>query len=340
MKEHKIIRQTIKAPGGIHTMSWLNDGIIDWAQGGMFYGLDGSTAQKGQYHFSFNFDRSITSHDGQYAFIYQNRGTKGLLLKNGEKLREINRSYYHAATYEYPAAFYTSPGGITYLIHCPIEYCRLDLEEVESGKIVTDIPDRNPVDIFHSRLEVSPDSKFLMVRGWVWHPLDVLFVYDLDACLQNPMLLDKPMINLGNSVDESSIGAFINNDQILTESPYSEDDEDEADKTKYQLSVWDFKKQTIIHRLNVSGTFGNIVAIHDNLAWDFFQHPKIIELQTGEIVDQLEELSTGTQTSSIIHHLDQVPNIIYNRKLNKVAVKTASNSNHPDFYDQLEILSL
>jgi hypothetical protein len=57
MKEHKITRQTIKAPGGIHTMSWLNDGIIDWAQGGMFYRLDGSTSQKGNYHYAFSLVR-------------------------------------------------------------------------------------------------------------------------------------------------------------------------------------------------------------------------------------------------------------------------------------------
>lgn len=335
-----MIRQTIKTQGGIHTMSWLNDGIIDWAQGGAFYGLDGSTSQIGKYHYGFNFDRSITSQDGQYAFIYQNLGTKGLLLKNGKLLREINRSYYHAEVYEYPAAFYTSPQGITYLIHCPLEYCRLDFEEAESGKIVTDLSERDPVDIFHSRLEISPDSKFLMVRGWLWHPLDVVHVYDIDGCLQNPMLLDKQMISYGNSVDESSIGAFINNDQILIQSPYIEDEDENAGKTKYQLSVWDFKKQTIIHGLNVSGTFGNIVGIKDNLAWDLVQHPKIIDLQTGEIIDKLEELFTGTQTSSIIHHLDQVPNIIYNRKLNKVAFKTASDPNHPNYFDQLEILSI
>jgi hypothetical protein len=148
------------------------------------------------------------------------------------------------------------------------------------------------------------------------------------------------MIYLANSSGESGIGAFVTNDQILIESLNNEEEDEEADKTNYQLAVWDFKKQSIINRLKVSGTFGNIVAIQDNLAWDLFQYPKLIDLQTGEIIDKLEALATGTQTSSIIHHLNQVPNIIYNRKLNKVAVKTASNSNHPDFYDQLEILSI
>lgn len=340
MKTHKIIRQTIKGNGAIHTISWLNDGIMDWAQGGMFYGLNGETSQIGQYYFAFKFDRSITSQDGQYAFIYQNRGTKGLLLKNGETLREINRPYYHAETYEYPAAFYTSPTGITYLIHCPMEYCRLDFEEVESGKIVTNIPERDEVDVFHSRLEISPDNKFLMVRGWVWHPLDVVQVYDIEACLQDPQLLDKYENYSANGPDESSIGAFINDDQILIESPYIEADEEQEDLLKFQLSVWDYKKQSIVKGINVAGAFGNIVGIKDNLAWDLYQYPKIIDLQTGEIIDKLEELATGTQGSSIIHHLDQVPNIIYNRKLNKVAIKTASNPSHPDFYDQLEILSL
>ena len=88
--------------------------------------------------FAFSFDGSITSQDGQYAFIYKRLGTKGILLKNGEIIREINRTYYHAETYEFPSAFITFDNK-TYLAHCPISYCQLDFENVETGEIVSNI---------------------------------------------------------------------------------------------------------------------------------------------------------------------------------------------------------
>src|SRR5258706_1675158 len=76
------------------TISWFGDDVVDWSKAGMLCSLSGETRQLQKYHFGFRFDRAISSQDGVYAFIYEGLGTKGLLLKNGELLREINRSYY------------------------------------------------------------------------------------------------------------------------------------------------------------------------------------------------------------------------------------------------------
>jgi len=117
-------RRTIKT-NFLQTIDWLNGNIVDWVSAGQQYSLDGQQKQLSKYHYAFSFDGSITSQDGQYAFIYKRLGTKGILLKNGEILREINRSYYQAEVYEYPAAFITFENK-TYLAHCPIDYCQLD----------------------------------------------------------------------------------------------------------------------------------------------------------------------------------------------------------------------
>src|SRR5687768_2687562 len=96
-------RQTITA-NYLNTISWLGDTIVDWASGGKQYFLNGENLESNTY-FPFAFDAAITSANRTYAFIYQKLGTKGLLLKNGELLREINRSYYSANTHEFPCAF-------------------------------------------------------------------------------------------------------------------------------------------------------------------------------------------------------------------------------------------
>jgi hypothetical protein len=44
------------------------------------------------------------SPSGRYQVLYAERGTKGLVLEHGAILREIDRSFYHADAYDYPAA--------------------------------------------------------------------------------------------------------------------------------------------------------------------------------------------------------------------------------------------
>ncbi|QEC61028.1 hypothetical protein [Mucilaginibacter ginsenosidivorans] len=73
-------RYTIKT-NYLKTIDWLNGKIVDWVSAGQQYSLDGEKKQLAQYHYAFNFDGSITSPDGQYAFVFKRLGTKGLLLK-------------------------------------------------------------------------------------------------------------------------------------------------------------------------------------------------------------------------------------------------------------------
>jgi hypothetical protein len=112
-------RQTLTIHS-LRTIDWFDNKVVDWATAGKQIGLDGQTRDILIYHFGFG-DASIASEDGKYVFIYQKFGTKGLLIKNGQLVREINRSYYCADVYEYPAAF-VKINNKTYLVHCPSGY--------------------------------------------------------------------------------------------------------------------------------------------------------------------------------------------------------------------------
>jgi hypothetical protein len=319
-----IKQQTINT-NYLKTIDWLNGNIIDWVSAGTIYSLDGEISQYASYHYALSFDGSITSENGQYVFIYKRLGTKGLLLKNGNVIREINRPYYHAETYEFPAAF-VSINNRTYLIHCPKEYCQLDFEDVETGEIITDVEGRKPSDIFHSRLSVSPDGKYLMVCGWIWHPLDIVEVYDIVDCLKNPLLLDGGALSpdFGTEINSAS---FIDNDRILIASS----DEDPFDEEtppmlpSKHIAVWNFKKNEINTPVKIDAPFGNLFAINEKLAWDMYKFPKIINIWTGEIEAKIEEVNSGSQTSSIMgSNVENYPQICFERKLGKIAVKIDS----------------
>src|SRR5262249_3427266 len=117
-------------------------------------------------------------------------GTKGLVVRGSEQVREVNRSYYHASAYEYPIAVFTLPEGTPALVHCPDQYNKLEIEELQTGRRLTTRAGE-PVDFFHSRLQVSPGGKYLLSAGWVWHPLDMIQIFRLSEVLDCPGALDQ-----------------------------------------------------------------------------------------------------------------------------------------------------
>lgn len=313
-----MLRQSIKT-NYLKTISWVGTSIVDWASAGKRYTFDGKTELLCEYNYGFG-DSAITSADGQYAFIYQKLGTKGLLLKNGNILREINRSYYCANVYEYPAAFVTLEDK-TYLIHCPLKYCRLDFEDVETGEIITDAPNRDPFDFFHSRLEISPNGKYLMSKGWFWHPYDAIRVFNIMECIQQPELLDQSEIypNVGTEIATAS---FIDDNTVLMGSSNEEATNDDLleNLPPNHIATWDIQSDQISSPVKMEFEFGNLYAINDQYAWDIYKFPKIVNIQTGEIRDQDESIASGLQNSSIIHHIEELPKVAFNHQTKQLAI--------------------
>lgn len=146
----------------LNTILWNSSAIVDWTRGGSRFDLKVGFTRGVAPYISYRFDAAVDSIDHQFVAVYERLGTKALLLKDGVPLRELNRSYYQAGTTEYPITFYTNSLGVTYVIHCPHEYNRLEIENVETGEIISDAANWNPDDYFHSRLEVSPSGKDLL----------------------------------------------------------------------------------------------------------------------------------------------------------------------------------
>lgn len=305
----------------LQTINWFQDKIVDWANAGTLYETNGQKSQLNKYTFGFNFDCAINSTDGKYVFIYQKLGTKGLLIKDGEILREINRSYYQADVYEYPATFLNHDNK-TFLVHCPTSYRQLDFEEVETGKIVTNVKQREPADIFHSRLEMSPNGKYLLSKGWVWHPIDVVQVFKIEDCLSNPILLDKLDYSFPSVGSELSTASFMDESKILVGSSDEViDDENLANVPAKSIAIWDLHDNKFFNQWTPSFEFGNLFSIDKTFAWDIYKFPKIINLITGQIVDKAEDVYSGEQKSSILFDIKKQPQISFDQERKRLAIK-------------------
>ena len=223
------ISRVIIPAGNVQSLCWQGDALVDWAGGAERYRLDGTSLGR-SVSYSYRFDRAVTSPNGQYAVIYEVLGTKGLVLKDGRILREINRSFYHANVYEYPVVLFDLPDGRTVLAHCPDEYNTLEIEDAETGERLTERTDKS-ADFFHSRLSVSPGGQYLMSAGWIWHPFDYASLFDIAEALTRPESLDvSPDWRMVASGTEITNAAFAGFDTVLVTSAdayYDADDEDE-----------------------------------------------------------------------------------------------------------------
>lgn len=326
-----MIQRTTLADVNCQTLLWRGDSLIDLTNPSqaLYSVKEDYTTLYGKWAYRFSFDSCISSQNGVYCLLYQKLGTKAVLLKEDSLIKEFNRSYYHANTYEYPATFATLSDGITYLIHCPNEYNRLEIENLETGEIVTNIEERKPSDFFHSRLEVSPNNKYLVSKGWLWQPYDYICHFDIEAALKNPTLLDAFSFQTPNTNTDIPIASYISDNKILLGANHRCENYDEEDTqllSAGQIGVWNIKENTISDIITIDTEIGNMVAINETRAWDFYKYPKIIDISTGKTIASTPEVNSGEQTSSIISHLKDLPLIAINKDRKRVAILSSDKT--------------
>ncbi|MFB9995154.1 hypothetical protein ACFFLM_24710 [Deinococcus oregonensis] len=282
-----------------HSLVWQGDRLVDWASGGTRYHLDGT------FHSSItppwaSFDAALSTLDGTYVVIYERLGTQGLLLRDGQILRELHRGDNHADAYEYPVALTRLADGRAIVAHCPDEYNILEFEDAMTGERLTSrVGPRS--DFFHSRLRFSPGGRRLLSAGWVWHPWDSLAVYDVQDVLLHPTSLDQlPSIKSVLAYPEETRSAdFLTDDTLVSAM------DPESDGTaRTLLSTFDLKRNAVTQALHIPAALGTIWALgSDVLA--LYGWPRLYDRQTGALLAQWPELKSGQQDSSIIHHLER-----------------------------------
>lgn len=302
------------------SLNWRGNELIDWVAGGNIYTLDGEFKRSNR-RFAYRFDSAIQSKDGVYAVIYEKNGTKGLILKNREILREINRSYYQAEAYEYPIAFLRLPSSEYAIVHCPNDYNQIEIETVEEGKILTKSENRKPDDCFHSRFRVSPSQTNLINSGWVWHPFDILQVYDIQKGLENNSIFDNSNSKFPINIEVCSAD-FLTDDLILISGGNDEPLDEDASTISYlnanEIGLFSIEQNKYLKKVRPEGLRGTLIPINPNTVLDLYEYPKLIDLNTGKILQKFHDIHTGKQVSSI--NSDIIPPIAFDRQNQRIAI--------------------
>jgi hypothetical protein len=291
----------------VRSLAWDGDDLVDWAGGATRYQLDGNNAA-GTVNYAYEFDAVATSPSGEYQVIYTRLGTKGLILRRGKFVREINRSYYFANAYEYPVALFSLRDGREVLAHCPDEYCRLEIDDLASGERLTASGKRSPADFFHSRLAASPSGQHLLSAGWIWHPIDAVHVYNVATALMDPSHLDGVGLPLDAWADESS-ATFLDDRRLVVALEGIECDDDSAAKSSAprDLRIFDLETGAVLATTHPVGKVGSMMAIGEHHLLTLHEHPKLIHIASSEVVYSWPEIRSGTQVSSILMDSNSVP---------------------------------
>ncbi|HJU38285.1 MAG TPA: hypothetical protein VJ724_01835 [Tahibacter sp.] len=299
--------ETRIAVRGVQSLAWQGDALVDWVGGGVRYELDGNVTPS-YVRYAYVFDASVALPDGEYAVIHTRLGTKGLLLRNGRIVREINRSYYQADSYDYPVALMRLASGRVVLAHCPDAYNRLELEDAETGERLTASSSREPTDFFHSRLTVSPDGRYLMSAGWIWHPVDCMHVYDIAQALADPSHLDGSGVGTADSA-ESGTATFLHDGRLLmalVEVDVDDERNTSPPGTTILRTYADAASKTPAV-LDVPRVFGDLMPVGAGHVLALYEHPRLVELATGNEVASWPHVASGNRTGAISHHVDVPP---------------------------------
>ncbi|MEU0028694.1 hypothetical protein [Streptomyces sp. NPDC006335] len=274
----------LKVTAEAQSLVWDGDDLVDLVDGGRRWGTDG-VEQSASVRYAFSFDRSVVSPSGRYSVVYAERGTKALLFDGDQLIRELNRSYYQAEVFDYPVALGTLQDGREVLVHCPEEYNILEIEDAESGEWLTS-GERDPKDVFHSRLAVSPDGRHLLSAGWVWHPYGVVEVFDLASALTDPSVLDgRGVLPSAPGIDAEVVSAcWLDGDRlaVATDGEFLDDEERPALGPR-ELGVWSLSAGRWIHRSRVDFSIGTLLARGDTVV-SLHGHPRLIDVTTGAVV--------------------------------------------------------
>jgi hypothetical protein len=131
---------------------------------------------------------------GRFAAIVNDYGRFGQIVdldRSGTPTLLLDGGTYHPDTVPFSLTF-AQHKGRPVVVHRSV-WNRLDVSDPESGRLLTprtheppaaSEPPPDTLNYFHGRLHVSPDGRWLADDGWVWSPVGIPVVWDLDRWLR------------------------------------------------------------------------------------------------------------------------------------------------------------
>ncbi|MEV6396038.1 hypothetical protein AB0M39_14890 [Streptomyces sp. NPDC051907] len=291
----------VKKPA--RSLVWDGDDLVDVVGGRRRWSADGRE-HAGAWPLGDHYDRVLVSPSGRFTVVHGERGAKARVLDGTRLVRKVARASYHAEDYDHPIALGALPDGREIMVHCPEEYNVLQIEELETGRRLT-AGERAPKDVFHSRPQISPDGRHLLVAGWVWQPYGVVEVFDLQRALADPAVLDGPGVLPWAAGEDAEVvsACWLDADRvaIMTGEYINIDDEEPPHLGPGELGVWSLSQRRFLHRSPVAEQLGMMLARGPaacGTVVSLYGHPRLVDVATGALVAEWPQVNAARREGS------------------------------------------
>ncbi|MFF1307116.1 hypothetical protein [Streptomyces sp. NPDC058307] len=289
--------ESIPVEAAPEALAWQGDELASGC--GRRWSRDGAE-RKVALEWSFPFDAGTTSASGPYSAVFQERGTEALLLAGEQVVRELDRSDYQAENYDYPLALGALGDGREVVVHCPDEYNVLQIEDAASGERLT-AGGREPRDVFHSRLSLSPDGRYLLSVGWVWHPFGTAMVHDTALALTDPGTMDGEGLLPAAAVmkGEVTAGCWLDVDRlVLATGAEGGSGAEETTLPARHLGVWSVSEGRWLHRNPIADAEPGVLLLpRGDQVISLLGHPRLLDTATGRLVAEWPEVGVSVKTT-------------------------------------------
>ncbi|ARX84482.1 hypothetical protein SMD44_03921 [Streptomyces alboflavus] len=190
--------------------------------------------------------------------------------------------------------------GREILAHCPEGYNRLQVDDLWTGERLTEGA-RGPLDVFHSRLAVSPDGRHLLTAGWVWAPIGVAHVHDLAAAFADPATLDEDTLFEPHAGVDAEVGAacWLDEDRLaVSTTDESTGWEGEPALGTMRLGVWSLGQRRWLHRSPLDHRTGTLLARSSSQVVSLNGHPRLLDAATGRVIAAWPDVASPRRPSA------------------------------------------
>jgi WD40 repeat protein len=298
-------KETTIEAHGVQSLAWVGDTLVDIAAGG--YWDKNATTRNGAWvsrgrRYGRQFDGVIISPSGRYTVVYTRNGTKGIVLGCKGLIREINRSYYHSGSFDYPVTIAQYPDGKEVLIHCPSGYNILQAEDIETGEVIQNTFDPNRIDFFHSGLTMSPDQRRLISAGWIWHPFGRARLYAFQDGVFRSIVLPHEMPFL-DTYQEIAGAEFLDNDNVYIATSNEEplnDEEDPVGLARRSIALWSLQTNKLSSVISCDMEIGEMMPISSSYVVSFHTNPRLWDMEAKEAAYTWPHISSGLWESTFM----------------------------------------
>ena len=131
----------------------------------------------------------------------------------------------------------------------------------------------------------------------VWHPVDAAYVFDVARALEHPESLDQLQgLEMGDSFLEIHSAAFGDKDTLVLWLSGLEGNEMPSGHGQpvegVGLAAYSLSERRFLSVASPENAVGTMMGMGGYVV-SFYEHPRLIELATGRVVEQWPELATG-----------------------------------------------